>query len=506
MTRTRAAALPAATVLALLGCLAAGPAVAQLTDADAAAAERDIKEWLDRQVLASMPGAVLDIAPGVTVETDGERLIGSIPDGRILIPIGPDRMAVVDMTAGGFTATQLDNGWYDIAITLPDRWLVSEYRTGDVGAIDALTPAQPPVEIAIGGQDIAMVFAPAYQAGMAQDMTLRDITVTSDDLSFLASIDLVRIGASTSEAGTGPDRYDGDGFMTVEGMRFDDGGSLIDIAGSEVTYTFADADYAALRDLNQRMLDAQADFAANPNDPDAALAMFEVLAEMPALADSMSFVQQMTDMSVNAQGMAITLAELSWGMALSGMRQETSSLDLDFAMGDLRIDPMLPIDGLLPTQLVFESTLSGIPNAAVGESMAQFASDLENVGPEIAGPAFLFGIYRAAVDAEAMLDLSRVLYRSDVAEVRMESIVHPDTAAMFGVTVDAEVEVENTDGLQQQLMVIPFLGSALSEMIETVQGVAEITDQGDERYRLRITRDGMVLLNDRDLEDLLDDL
>ena len=501
--RATAAARQAVSALALAGGLAAaGPALAQTTDAAGA----DALEGQTQGLLDSL----FDGAPDADVRFDGSP--EARPNGdHYVLAVPPIAVDVEDDFSGRLEAFEAlvyprANGWQDV------RWsFVSPFTARNPSGDADLT-------LTFTGTPSRVVVAPEYQTVMEAEVGIIDLVLSDAASNGSGTASLLSM-AVQSEPVAGADH------LYAAQSEFE----LRDLAITNPdgeTFNLGSISFGGATE--RQRLDLFALFAERMRgiDPEDDEAVGQLFAEMlVAHGDekwlgSASFGFALEAMAFAGEDATFSIGVLDSMVSAADLDQPASDLGIRMSFADIASPDLPPaMAPVIPTVGELDLLAADAPlEAVLGEVRGRLGSGAAEMGPkgrrmgtgvdlaalEALDPMQLLGIVLAS---DALVTLERLFVEAPIGYVEASGTVDPDPAAALQMTAALDVTIA---GLPEMIAFAQQMGGDAAEAAGLASAIAamgrDATDAGGratKQFDLEVTAQGQVLLNGNDLSPML---
>jgi hypothetical protein len=374
-------------------------------------------------------------------------------------------------------------------------------------------PASPPAVTAtamIGSQVGTALLIPDYEAFVDYEIIWSDLAMQVDD----QPLDL-RIGRITAiqtglEVDEGVFDNTADFDMANFSLSVVDEDVLVEIDTLTAAMTATGVNLPAQYDFLVAVEPVIQRLDMDPDNPDLYDQLRELLQRTPNLIDGLGGEYSLKGLRVFTPEISVILSELAGGFGISGLSSDFADISGSFDLSGLEIEPEIPFHSLIPIEAGYDFQASDVSTAVLMDWLDNLLATIPELGTDVAIPASFFTLYEDLAGTGALLDIRDIHVRTQSAGLSFNGRVRPDTAAMFGATIEADLEATAMDRLSDAVRGVPDAGMEMAAGLAIIQalGDRETNDQGDSihRYQFEVTRDGMVMLNGNDLGPIVDQM
>lgn len=497
-----------ASAVLLLGISASQ---AQTTPDQARDIATALKRYIEARILEPNPDLSLDLDGQIEVTPVDDHYAGSIPPGRLLIDTQDGSTVTLTFADPlAFDLRTTERGWYDVVFTVPSSVRIGVFPGLSPGEVDAGSAPAITATATIGSQVGTALLIPEYEAVMDYEIVWSDLAMQFDD----EPINL-QIGRITAIQ-TGEEVSDG---VVDNTANFDMANLALSIVEEDVLVELDTL--TANMSASGVNLPAQFDFLisaepvirrleAEPDNPDHYGQLRELLANTPNLIDSLGGTYDLKGFRVISPDLTVDLPELAGGFAISGLNTDYADISGSFNLSGLDIQPEIPFHALIPVDAGYDFEITDLSTDVLLDWLDNLLATIPALGVDVAIPASLFTLYEDLAGTGALLDIRDFHIETQSAGLNFNGRVRPDTAAMFGATVEADLAATALSRLTETINGLPEAGAQMAAGLAVIQafGAREVNDEGDtvHRYQFEVTRDGMVMLNGNDLGPIVDQI
>ncbi|MEM7443720.1 MAG: hypothetical protein AAF414_10370 [Pseudomonadota bacterium] len=483
-------------------------AQAQATDEMARKLVTALERYIDNRLLEPNPGWVLEQDDRIEVVPAGDYYAGSIPPGRLLM-LGDEFGWVWTIDEPLEFDLRIDEGgWYHVDFNVPSSIQIAQYRGLSLSENEPSSEIDFEATATIGSQVGTVLIVPDYEQTLDFEIIWNDVEVTFEGLE--DTITLGRFSALQTAPADGAELDDLSIERTFDlaNLAIDTGrGSRMELDTATVISTWAGFDMPAFYEFFAAADPLFSLLQAEPDDPEPYRLLRNVLANTPNLFNEVTGEIGLKGLRIREPAGNVDLEEISVGFNLEGLSGNSADLALSFRLADLQLGPQVPNRDLIPTNAGYDIRANDLPTEALYGWLDDFLATVPSLGPDIALPASLFSLYEDLAGTGAVLDIRDIHVETDTARLDFSSRIRPDTAAMFGATVEADLSATAMDRMTEAINDLPFGGSRLSAGLAVIQafGARDTNEEGDSvhNYQFEVTRDGMFMLNGNDMSPIM---
>lgn len=496
-------------MVVVVGITSTATAQAQATAEQAREIATALKRYIDSRILEPSPELSLDLDGQIEVAAAGDRHVGSVPSGRLLVDTN-DGSAVALTFAEPLTFELFvtDRGWYDVTFTVPSSVRIGVYP----GLMpNEISPGEPPALTAtgtIGQQRGSAVLMPEYETVASYDLAWSDLRLRVAEQPI--DLQLGRLSAIQTGREVEPGIFDNRATFDLANLALSviEEDLLIELDGLSGEVSATGVNLPAQTALLVTIEPLLQQLETQPEDPGLYEELRSILAETPNLIDGIEGTSQLHGLRIHTQDQFVGLAQTTGSIALSGLASDHADLSLSFDLSGLEIQPEIPFQGLIPIEAGYDIRATDISTDVLLDWLDTLLASIPELGAEVAVPASFFTLYEDLAGTGALLDIRSMHVETQSAGFSFSGRIRPDSAAMFGATVEADLEATALGRLTETLRTLPDAGAAAAAGLAMIQalGSRETNDSGEtvHRYQFEVTRDGMVMLNGNDLGPILD--
>jgi hypothetical protein len=481
--------------IALVGLLAAPLAAqAQATSAGAESIRLGIKDWIGTSLNAANGTTSLMLSGPIEVAPSGDHYTLTIPASDLKIDPSEDggggTVAIGPITA---TLTPTPEGWYAATWTLPSEYVISE-NDGD----DKVT-------VTIDSQAGKGVFAPEIQNFMSSDIALKGIHVVSTKDKDVTIAGIILKSDSTEQAAG---IYDATMFAELDGLKVTEGG--VAIGGMDKLTLNANAAGADLEGLSRfqdelEALQTKYDLSGEP--PAGFFEEFStLLAGLPVLFTGIDAKYTVEGVTIDQPGEQVQIASTSFGVSLDGLGDGASTFGFQVGLADLGIAPPPPFADLIPSDVVVDISLKGIPNADLMAALNGFVQSASTLGADAAGQMAAGQLAQALLMSDSTFEITEISAKTPSMTFDMTGSIKPNAGSPLMVAGTAKIVI---GGLDQAIAAVSGTPDG-QQMVQALTMVQTLGAQGTDAagnpvrtYDVVISDKGDLLLNGTDLKPLL---
>lgn len=495
---------------ALLVCSATA-AHAQATADEARDIATALKRYINTRILEPNPGLSLDLDGQIQVTPAADRYVGFIPAGRLLIDTGDGGSAVMTYSEPlTFELTTTERGWYDVVFAVPSSLQIGVFPGLTASEITTDLPPAETVTVTIGSQVGTALLIPEYEAVAGYDITWSDISMTAADEPVhmqIGQVSMVQTGEEVAD-GVFDNRLNFD--LTNLALSVVNEDLLVELNGIAATGTATGVDLPAQYALMIAAEPLINRLEAEPDNPDIYRQLRTMLSGTPSLIDGLGGTLELHGLRIHAADQYIALDRSGASWDVSGLSTEHADMSLAFNLAGLVFEPDLPFQGLIPVDAGYDIRATDLSTDVLLDWLDNLLATIPELGPDVAIPASFFTLYEDLAGTGALLDIRDIHLETRSAGLNFSGRIRPDTTAMFGATVEADLAATALGRLTDALRNLPIAGAQAAAGLAIIQalGSREVNNQGDivHRYQFEVTRDGMVMLNGNDLGPILEQI
>lgn len=499
-----------AGVLALaVGVAAATTAHAQATAEQAREIATALKRFIDSRILEPSPELSLDLDGQIEVAAVGDRYVGSVPSGRLLVDTeNGSSVALTFAEPLTFELWVTDRGWYDVTFTVP-----SSVRIGVFPGLlpSEISPSAPPALTAtgtIGEQVGSAVLIPEYEGVASYDLIWSDLQLRVAEQP--VDLQIGRLSAIQTGQEVEPGIFDNRATFDIANLLLSvvEEDLLIELDGFSGELSATGVNLPAQSALMVSIEPLLLQLETQPEDPVVYDELRAILAETPNLIDGFAGTSELNGLRIHTDDQFVGLAQTTGSIGVSGLASDRADLSLSFDLTGLEFQPEIPFQGLIPVEAGYDIHAADVSTDVLLDWLDGLLATIPELGAEVALPASFFSLYEDLAGTGALLDIRSLHLETQSAGFSFSGRIRPDSAAMFGATVEADLEATALGRLTETLRTLPDAGAAAAAGLAMIQalGSREIDDDGEtvHRYQFEVTRDGTVMLNGNDLGPILD--
>lgn len=459
----------------------ADAALAEATPEGAAAIRDELQSWIDRQIAAAGPEAVVRLDGEVTVTPEGDAYQALVPS--------------VEVEAGGsiirFDAIPVDiapraDGWYDVGWVLPEAVIA----TSD-GVDGRLTVEE---------QSIAGIFAPEVRSFMSLDVEALDVALLpTDGATGGVTLDRLLVEATNHEDDYGvAGSYRLYGRFAMEGLTFDAPGQHFSAGVMEFRIGRAGVVLAEWAAFKER-LDA---ITAEAGDATAADMMADVLEQSDAFLSDFYITYGLKNVVLETPDLNLAVPDFVITGHAGDLRDPLAGFDILMDLPGFTADTPTPdpFQHMMPTVAHISMELIDIPADPLNRLVVEW---LRGMNASAGDPRLMIEAVEELMASESgRLEVVEISLANAIGEASLHAELHPAPESVLGVTGFGEMTIKNLDELIAEVQGVRA-GHEPETALIFLRGLGTPTTTAEggivQAYDLEITHGGQVLVNGTDM-------